>query len=92
MLRFTFFAPEISKFFHGLVGDIIDKRTKSGNTRKDFMQLLIQLKEKGTVAPDDDNHSADTTAPTSDYSQFIVILIMNQFDWSEFIIINALII
>lgn len=56
------------------------------------MQLLIQLKEKGTVAPDDDNHSADTTAATSDYSQFIVILIMNQFDWSEFIIINALII
>jgi len=31
------------------VSDIIGKRLKFGNTRKDFMQLLIQLKEKGRL-------------------------------------------
>lgn len=68
MLRFTFFHEDISKFFHGLVNDIIVKRAKSGNTRKDFMQLLIQLKEKGKIATEEDEISNDT-ASILDYSQ-----------------------
>jgi hypothetical protein len=36
------------------------------------MQLLIQLKEKGTIAPDEDEISNDTAA-TVDYSKFFLI-------------------
>jgi len=31
---------------------MMESRKKSGRTRKDFMQLLIELKEKGRVAVD----------------------------------------
>jgi len=31
------------------VNEIVEKRRIFGNTRKDFMQLLIQLKEKGRL-------------------------------------------
>lgn len=47
----------------------MEMRQSSGTTRRDFMQLLIELKEKGKIAIDnDDMHeikdetiSADTT-------------------------------
>jgi hypothetical protein len=70
MLRLKFFSDDIPQFFYGLVKDILSKRAKSGNTRKDFMQLLIQLKEKGEIAPDEDEISNDAAA-TGDYSQCI---------------------
>jgi len=77
MLRLKFFSDDIPQFFHGLVKDILGKRAKSGNTRKDFMQLLIQLKEKGTIAQDKDDISNDTAA-TGDYSKFFQILFIQQ--------------
>ncbi|XP_065338788.1 cytochrome P450 3A19-like [Cloeon dipterum] len=46
---------EVTRFFEQLTKDIVDQRKKTKTVRKDFMQLLIELKEKGSVAIDDDD-------------------------------------
>jgi hypothetical protein len=61
MMKFTFFHDDISNFFRSLVKNIVDTRKQTGNTRKDFMQLMIQLKEKGTLAIDDDDEVEHAT-------------------------------
>ena len=54
-LRIRMFSHEISDFFTGLVKDTIEYREKNNIVRNDFMQLLIQLKNKGTIQYDDDS-------------------------------------
>lgn len=51
-LRLTITAPDVSKFFLGVVRDTVEYREVNGIQRNDFMNLLIQLKNRGTV---DDN-------------------------------------
>lgn len=40
---------DLSDFFLGLVRETIDFREKNNVKRNDFMQLLIQLKNKGYI-------------------------------------------
>jgi hypothetical protein len=47
--------PNVNKFFRNLVKDVMTKREKTGETRKDFMQLLIEIKEKGGLS-DEQEH------------------------------------
>ncbi|KAG8176922.1 hypothetical protein JTE90_018705 [Oedothorax gibbosus] len=48
LFKFTFFAPEVIDFFHRITFEIIEERTKTGQTRSDFLQLLLQTaKETG---------------------------------------------
>jgi len=59
------YPDEMSNFFMGLVKDVIDYREKNNVVRNDFMQLLIQLKNKGKVDDDGDSkseHVQDETA------------------------------
>jgi cytochrome P450 family 6 len=67
VFKFKFFKEEVSQFFRNLVIDIVARRSKTGNTRKDFMQLLIQLKEKGRLADDDEDV---TETPLNNFSAF----------------------
>jgi Sec-independent protein translocase protein TatA len=60
-MKFTLFPDDIPNFFRSLVKNIVDTRKQTGNTRKDFMQLLIQLKEKGTLSIDDDDEVENAT-------------------------------
>ena len=56
---------EVSNFFMGLVNDVIDYREKNNVAHNDFMQLLIQLKNKGKIEDDGDiksEHVQDETA------------------------------
>jgi len=49
----------------GLVNDVIDYREKNNVAHNDFMQLLIQLKNKGKIEDDGDiksEHVQDETA------------------------------
>ncbi|XP_059478275.1 probable cytochrome P450 6a14 isoform X2 [Neocloeon triangulifer] len=76
----TFFVPELAfklklglidkeatNFFRKLVKDVMDMRKASGSSRKDFMQLLIELKEKGQVATDEaDLHEIKGEVTSSD--------------------------
>ncbi|XP_050469473.1 cytochrome P450 6k1-like isoform X2 [Bombus huntii] len=41
--------PEVSKFFKNVVSQMINEREKHGIKRHDFMDLLIELKNKGTL-------------------------------------------
>lgn len=54
-MRLGIFASSITSFFHKVVRETIEFREKNGVARNDFMQLLIQLKNKGQV--DDENNS-----------------------------------
>ncbi|XP_011630895.1 probable cytochrome P450 6a13 isoform X1 [Pogonomyrmex barbatus] len=41
--------PGVTKFFMDVVSQMIDQREDNGTTRHDFMDLLIELKNKGTL-------------------------------------------
>ncbi|XP_012168950.2 cytochrome P450 6k1-like isoform X2 [Bombus affinis] len=41
--------PEVSKFFKNVVSQMINEREEHGIKRHDFMDLLIELKNKGTL-------------------------------------------
>ncbi|XP_049964265.1 cytochrome P450 6k1-like [Schistocerca serialis cubense] len=45
-------ATNVSKYFQQMVADTVAYREKNNFTRKDFMDLIIQLKNKGYVDPD----------------------------------------
>lgn len=49
----------ITKYFTKLFQDNVEYRTTHNIVRHDFMNLLIQLMEKGYVEPDDDKNIAD---------------------------------
>lgn len=46
-------TDELSDYFRGIVKNIIDNRVKTGSSRNDFIQLLMHLKEQGTLASDE---------------------------------------
>ncbi len=48
-LKLKFFTKEASDFFMGVVGDNIKYREDSNDERKDFLNMLIQLKNKGSI-------------------------------------------
>ena len=41
--------PEVSRFFKDMVSQMISQREEHGIKRHDFMDLLIELKNKGTL-------------------------------------------
>jgi hypothetical protein len=67
-LRLGIIDAKVTNFFRKLVKDVMEMRKSSGTTRRDFMQLLIELKEKGKISIDkDDLHEVkdEDTAPSN---------------------------
>jgi hypothetical protein len=70
--------PDVREFFRALVKDMMEKRKQSKITRKDFLQLLIELKEKGSISMDaeeelDKNAEIQSALRnTSTYSKFFL--------------------
>lgn len=62
ILKIGIFSPTCTTFFQKAVYETIEFREKNNVTRNDFMQLLIQLKNKGQV--DDDNQTNVSTTVT----------------------------
>nr|AVL92869.1 CYP450 [Locusta migratoria] len=52
LLRIKGGATDVSEYFRAMVADTIAHREKNNITRKDFMDMLIQLKNKGFVDSD----------------------------------------
>nr|AGI03845.1 cytochrome P450 6BQ9 [Tribolium castaneum] len=50
--RFKFTNTEVETFFMGAIQDTVNYREKNNVYRKDFMHLLLQLKNRGLVADD----------------------------------------
>ncbi|XP_059491239.1 cytochrome P450 9e2-like isoform X2 [Neocloeon triangulifer] len=53
--KLGFLDKEVTEFFKKLTKDMVEKRKKDGIVRRDFLQLLIELKDKGSVAIDEDD-------------------------------------
>ncbi|XP_049771208.1 probable cytochrome P450 6a14 isoform X2 [Schistocerca cancellata] len=72
LLRIKFLSPEHERFFMGVVRETVEYRKKNGVVRNDFVNLLLQLQEKGHVDPDHESpdqgknvsHSPDTDLKT----------------------------
>jgi len=65
-LKLGLIEKDATNFFRKLVRDVMELRKTTGTTRKDFMQLLIELKEKGKIAVDkDDLHEVKDEAITT---------------------------
>ncbi|KAK5649524.1 hypothetical protein RI129_000553 [Pyrocoelia pectoralis] len=53
---FGVFSSEVTKFFKNVVKDTMDYREVNNITRKDFLQLLIQLNQNGRLDNDEDSN------------------------------------
>ncbi|KAJ3659267.1 hypothetical protein Zmor_010964 [Zophobas morio] len=51
--RFKFTKNDVEKFFMNAIRDTVSYREKNNVYRKDFMHLLLQLKNRGSVADDE---------------------------------------
>ncbi|KAJ9577522.1 hypothetical protein L9F63_005895, partial [Diploptera punctata] len=54
-LKFTFIPKDVSRYFRNMVKETVEFRSKNNVQRNDFMQLLIQLKDKKLGVAQDDN-------------------------------------
>ncbi|RZC34666.1 cytochrome P450 6a14 [Asbolus verrucosus] len=53
VLKFKMTKPDVEKFFMKIIEETVTYREKNNISRKDFMHLLLQLKNRGAVADDD---------------------------------------
>lgn len=62
LFKFKITDPQLEEFVYSVVKQTVDYREKNNVVRNDFMQLLIQLKDKGYVSVDkgeDDDDKVD---------------------------------
>jgi cytochrome P450 family 6 len=55
VLKLRFLDPNISKYFRNMVQETVNYRERNNITRNDFMQLLIQIKNKVKLDEDNEN-------------------------------------
>ncbi|CAG9856087.1 unnamed protein product [Phyllotreta striolata] len=67
-LHFKLNDPEVEKFFFDLVSDTIKYREDNKATRKDFLQMLIELKNTGSVSEGESVQQVGKTAGTPYFS------------------------
>ncbi|KAF4524103.1 hypothetical protein B566_EDAN007686 [Ephemera danica] len=66
-LRLKLMSEELVDFFRNMVRDVTRQRLSTGEIRKDFIQLLLELKEKGHLYDErDDNNKTQTKRLTDD--------------------------
>lgn len=61
LLGLTYYDPSVGKFIMSVVKQNLEHREKNNVVRKDFFQLLIQLRNTGTVHLDDEWNTAITS-------------------------------
>nr|CAD7403290.1 unnamed protein product [Timema poppensis] len=62
-LKISAFSHEMTSFFMGIVKEMIGYRESNGVTRSDFLQLLIELKNRGRVDEDLPSSNENVTTP-----------------------------
>lgn len=63
-VRYKISKPDVEKFIMGIVKKTVDYRENNNIFRKDFLHLLIQLKNKGTITDDDKISNGNTIGET----------------------------
>jgi cytochrome P450 family 6 len=52
-LKLSTFYSDVTKYFHKMVEETVEYREKNNLKRNDFLQLLIQLKNKSSLADEE---------------------------------------
>jgi cytochrome P450 family 6 len=66
-LKISPFDPDVSKYFRNMVQETVEYREKYNVKRNDFLQLLIQLKNKDLL--DDEQKTEDQNNETNKNSE-----------------------
>jgi cytochrome P450 family 6 len=80
--------PDISRFFLKVVQDTVEFREKNNVYRKDFMHLLLQLKNRGKLVDDekvldDDNIKREVTLTTNELAAQAFVFFLGAFGTSS---------
>jgi cytochrome P450 family 6 len=80
VLKVRTLHPKIAKYFQSMVEDTVNYRERNNIKRNDFMQLLIQLKNKGKLDEENENieengHETLENNPTEDGMHCQLVLI-----------------
>ncbi|KAF4524102.1 hypothetical protein B566_EDAN007685 [Ephemera danica] len=59
LLRISNTPESLNDFFRTLVRNVMAARAKTGETRKDFIQLLMEIKEKGSISDTNEKFTDD---------------------------------
>jgi cytochrome P450 family 6 len=65
---------DVSEFFMKIVRDVVEYREKNDIKRNDFMDLLLQLKNDGTLQDDETHHSGKLTIEEIAAQAFVFFL------------------
>uniref|UniRef100_A0A1Q3FIT7 Putative cytochrome p450 n=1 Tax=Culex tarsalis TaxID=7177 RepID=A0A1Q3FIT7_CULTA len=74
-LRMSITPRDVSKYFMKLIPETVTYREKNNVTRPDFLQLLIQLKNKGTVDGAEQEASSETLTMNQVVAQSFVFML-----------------
>nr|QFZ96346.1 cytochrome P450 [Locusta migratoria] len=70
ILGFSFFQSETTEFLRNSLWSVIRGREQSGERRSDFVDLLIQLKNKGIISPAGTAEEGGSHVPAKDKGLF----------------------
>lgn len=62
VMRFFGFRDKVREFMRKIVTETVEFREKNNFVRKDLMQMLIQLRNTGTINPDENHWKVQTVA------------------------------
>jgi len=93
-LKVTTLDSDVTKYFRNMVQETVEYREKNNVTRNDFLQLLIQLKNKGLLddeeKTEDQNNETDRNTETAEgtYTPNYIMYINSKYFRVEFIFKN----
>ena len=69
-------TPKVCRFFQRIVREVVTYRENNNITRADYLQHLITLSKKGSVAEDKDVSNGDVSQQNSTYTPRVSTLFM----------------
>jgi hypothetical protein len=68
--------PDVYRFFQRIVREVVTYRENNNISRADYMQHLITLSKKGSIADDKDVSNGDASPQNSTYTPTVITLFM----------------
>jgi cytochrome P450 family 6 len=88
-LRIDPFEKDLTEFIYSMVNQTIDHREKNNVQRKDFMQLMVQLKNQGYLSPDKDDTVDEDKSQSADKNEVYTKLTVDEIAAQAFIFFGA---
>jgi hypothetical protein len=74
-------TPMVYRFFQRIVREVVTYRANNNITRADYMQHLITLSKKGSIADDKDVSNGDASQQNSTYTPRVSTRFMFGLQW-----------